>query len=134
MRKSSKILIAFLSFSAVLLVVVSCFLISKNGVKGFDREKTITFKVIANDEITDYTLTTRKEYLREALEEKTLVSGRVDDNGMFVTSVDGITADEEKNEVWVIKRGNEPLEQSIDFTKIKDGEIYIAKLETQIED
>lgn len=129
MKKSSKILISFISVAVVALIAVSAFLISKNGVQGFSREKTITFTVIMNDKRKDYTLTTKAKYLRDALEEKTLVVGIFDDNGMFVTGVDGVMADAEKGETWVIRRGSEDLEQTIDLIEIKNGEKYIATLE-----
>ena len=87
--------------------------------------KTITLTVINGaNEATVYTVHTDAEYLRGAIEPHGLVGGREDLYGMWVTTVDGILADESKQEWWQLFEGTEQANYGVDTLKIKDGGSY----------
>ena len=87
--------------------------------------KTITLTVINGaNEATVYTVHTDAEYLRGAIEPHGLVGGMESTFGMWVTTVDGITADESKQEWWQLFEGNEQANYGVETLKIKDGGSY----------
>ena len=61
---------------------------------------------------------------RELLTEEGLVSGEEGAYGMFITTVDGETADDTNQEWWCITKDKEKLNTSADQTPIADGEKY----------
>ncbi len=87
--------------------------------------KTITLTVINGaNEATVYTVHTDAEYLRGAIEPRGLVGGREDIYGMWVTTVDGIVADESRQEWWKLYEGTEQSNYGVDGLKIQDGGSY----------
>ena len=58
------------------------------------------------------------------LVDENLVSGENGAYGMFITSVDGETADDANQEWWCITKKNERLNTSADQTPIADGDAY----------
>ena len=58
------------------------------------------------------------------LTDEELVSGDIGAYGMFITTVDGETADDTNQEWWCITKGNEQLNTSADQTPIADGDNY----------
>lgn len=88
-------------------------------------EKTITLTVINGaNEATVYTVHTDAEYLRGAIEPHGLVGGKEDIYGMWVTTVDGIVADESRQEWWKLYEGTEQSNYGVDGLKIQDGGSY----------
>ena len=87
--------------------------------------KTITLTVINGaNEATVYTVHTDAQYLRGAIEPHGLVGGREDIYGMWVTTVDGILADESKQQWWQLFEGTEQANYGVDTLAIKDGGSY----------
>ncbi len=93
-------------------------------------EKTVTVKIVFGDQ-TEKTvvLETNAKSLRRALEEKNLISGTEGQFGLYVTMVDGVTADESKHEFWSFTKGGEMLEVGVDYVEIADGEQYEISLQ-----
>lgn len=88
-------------------------------------QKTLTVKVIAEDEVkNEIEIMTDAEYLRDALEENRLIEGDDGEFGMFIKSVDGIKADEDKQEWWCITKGGQRIDTGVDDTPIANGETY----------
>lgn len=67
---------------------------------------------------------TDAEYLGEVLTENGLVEGTESSYGLFITTVDGETADESLQQWWCITREGEMLSTGADQTPIADGEQY----------
>ena len=87
-------------------------------------EKTITVEIILPDETVTHTITTEAEYLRGALEEKSLVAGEESQFGLFVKTVAGVTVDESKQEWWNFTKAGEALFTGVDTTPIADGDKF----------
>lgn len=94
-------------------------------------DKTITFEVIdAEGTSESFTINTNAEYLRGALEEQDLVSGTESEYGLYVLTVNGITADEANREFWSFSKDGQMLDTGVDSTPIADGDKFEATLST----
>ena len=69
-------------------------------------------------------------FLRGALEQEKLVSGSESQYGLFITSADGETADDSKQQWWCVTKGGEQVNTGVDTTPIADGETYELTLKT----
>ena len=129
-KKTRNIVIAV----AVLLVVVAALVLIMNLNKPAAQtgDKTIQVTVVHGDESRkDYSLNTNAETLREALEEQNLIEGTESEYGLYVTTVDGETANEEIQQWWGLYDGNgEMLMTGVDTTMISDGDSYEIILNT----
>jgi len=92
--------------------------------------KHLTVEVVADDQTTAFNIQTDAEYLRQALEEQDLIEGTESQYGLYVTTVNGITADESQQEWWCFTRNGEQLNTGVDSTPIADGETYEITLTT----
>ncbi|MCI9421307.1 MAG: DUF4430 domain-containing protein [Dorea sp.] len=93
--------------------------------KGQTGAKEITVTVVHADETSkDFVYQTDAAYLGEVLKSEELVEGTEGEFGMFITSVDGETADDSKEQWWCITKGGEALNTSADQTPIEDGEKF----------
>ena len=93
--------------------------------------KTITvsvFDTVGSTEASNTaTITTDEEYLRGALEQEDSgisISGSESEYGLFVTTVDGVTADDSKQQWWCFTKGGEMLNTGVDSTPIADGDTF----------
>ena len=71
-------------------------------------EKTITVTVAAHGE-------------EEAF---TLIEGDESEYGLFVTTVNGVAADDSKQEWWCFTKGGEEMMTGVDTTPIADGDAF----------
>lgn len=93
-------------------------------------DKTVYFEVIHSDTSRkEFTLSTDAQTLREALEQEGLIEGSDSEFGMFVTTVDGETADDSQRQWWRFDKDGEMLPTGVDDTMISDGEHYEAVLD-----
>lgn len=119
---------------AVLAVVVAAALLT--GVYLFLRPtgeagaKTITLAVVLPDGERTHQIHTDAAYLGEALKAEGLISGRDGSYGLFVTEVDGVTADESLQQWWCLTKGGAEVTTGIDSTPIADGERFELTLTT----
>ena len=86
--------------------------------------KTITVKVIADEQSLTFTIHTDKENLEDALVEHALISGDEGAFGLYIKAVNGIIADYDTDKTyWAItKNGEDTL--GAKSTLIADGEQY----------
>ncbi|MDR1736298.1 MAG: DUF4430 domain-containing protein [Oscillospiraceae bacterium] len=92
---------------------------------GEEGAKTIGVAVIVGGETRrSLEINTDAEYLRGALEEKELIQGDESTFGLYVKTVDGVTADESKNEFWSFTKAGVFLETGVDDTPILDGDKF----------
>ena len=107
-----------ISLLTVLLILSAC--ADKNTQP---ETKNITVSVIA-DKTEKFEIETEKEFLGEALKEKNLIEGEEGQYGIFITSVNGIKANEENKEWWCLTKNNESVMTGADMTKIYDGDKF----------
>ena len=87
--------------------------------------KTVTVEVIAAGEtVQTHTIHTDAEYLRGALEQEEMVAGEESSYGLFIKTVDGITADDAKQEWWCVTKEGGQVDTGVDATPIADGDHF----------
>ena len=93
--------------------------------------KNITVTIIADGkETVTKNISTDAEYLRGALDEEGLIAGDESEYGLFVKTVNGITADDAKQQWWCFTKGGETLFTGVDSTPIADGDTFEITLKT----
>lgn len=114
--------------AAVVLVVVAVVLF---GVYSFTKPETkkgskeVTVQVVDKDgKAEDFTYHTDREYIGEVLKDEKLVEGEDGEYGLFITSVNGIKADDSSQEWWCITKGGEQVNTSADKTPVADGDTF----------
>lgn len=87
--------------------------------------KTIDVVVVHGDgSEAAFQYQTDAEYLGDVLTENGLVEGTESTYGLFITTVDGETADDSLQQWWCVTREGEMLSTGADQTPIADGEQY----------
>lgn len=123
MSKKTKSIIAVAVL--VVLVIGAIFVWKATAPEGVEGDKTIAVTVIHGDETTkNVTISTDEEFLRGALEQEDLISGEESEFGLYVTTVDGETADDSLQQWWCFTKSGETLMTGVDSTPIADGEEY----------
>jgi len=113
---------------AAVAILTGCRLTGPQAETG---SKTITVEVVFADGTTkEHTIQTDAQYLRGALEENGLVSGKTSSMGLFITTVDGVTADDSQQQWWCITKGGESVMTGVDQTPIADGDHFEITLKT----
>ena len=111
---------------AAALVVVALLLLGLwygNRPQGQAGDKTITVEVVHADESSrEFTYQTSEEFLGPVLIEEGLVQGEESTYGLFITTVDGETA--EGNQWWCITQDGQMVETGADTTPIADGDHF----------
>ncbi len=131
MQKNKKILI----IAAVVLLLIAGALLLIEGSKKpvpIEGSKTITVTVIQEGvEDKVFTIHTDAEFLRGALEQEKLIEGTESQYGLYVTTVDGVTADESLRQWWCLNDGEgNMLDTGVDSTPIADGDAFQFVLST----
>ena len=72
----------------------------------------------------DIELKTDAETLWDAMVEEDLVQGEDGQYGIWITAVDGETADETQGQYWVFTRDGQWVDTACDSTYIEDGQHY----------
>lgn len=86
---------------------------------------TVQVEVAAEDQKITFTIHTDKDNLGAALTENKLVEGDNTEYGLYITAVNGMTADYDKDKAyWAISKDGKYLDTGADSTKIADGEHY----------
>ncbi|MDY4105559.1 MAG: DUF4430 domain-containing protein [Oscillospiraceae bacterium] len=126
--KSKKTIVALI---LLIVLVIGAFAVWKlNAPQGQAGEKTIRVSVVTDASTADFVIETDAEFLRGALEQEELVEGSESEYGLYVITVDGVTADESQQQWWRFTRNGEMLETGVDTTPIADGEQYEITLIT----
>jgi len=91
--------------------------------------KDITVTVVLPDgDETAIEINTDAEYLRQAMEEKGILGGTESEYGLWVTTVNGVVADDSNQEWWCFYKDGEMLNTGVDSTPIADGDQFEAVL------
>ena len=97
----------------------------------FFGQKAIGVTVVYADATTDeFSFSTDAEFLRQALEEQKLVEGEESQYGLYVKTVNGVTADEAKEEWWCFTKDGEDVMTGVDSTPVADGDHFEITLKT----
>lgn len=120
-KKQTKIAGIFLVLCCVLALIVF-FQTRPDTAAG---EKHITISVVHSDSSkSTFSYDTDAEYLGEVLTEEGLAEGTEGPYGMFITTVDGETADDSKEQWWCITKGGEMVNTGADQTPIQDQDTF----------
>ena len=93
--------------------------------------KTIQVEVVlADGNVKTHTIRTAAPTLRGALEENGLIAGDESQMGLFVKTVDGVTADDSQRQWWCFTKGGVSLTTGVDQTPIADGDHFEITLTT----
>ena len=90
-----------------------------------------TFKVTdASGEETDFTISTDKKTVGEALLEKNLIAGDESEYGLYVKTVNGVTLDYDKDGMyWAFYENGQYASKGVDSTEVTAGAEYAFKAE-----
>lgn len=125
-NKKTKIIAGILLALLVAAAVLAYVFLSPIGTAG---GKDIVFQVTHGDgSIKEFEISTGSENLRGALEQEGLISGEEGAYGLFVTNIDGETADDAQRQWWCFTKDGEMLNTGVDDTMIADGEHYEAAI------
>lgn len=102
----------------------------ESGVLG-EGSTQFTFTVVDQDgSETEFEIHTDKETVGEALQELDLIAGEESEYGLLVKTVNGITADYDKDGVyWAFYIDDEYAQTGVDSTEINEGSHYSFKVE-----
>lgn len=93
--------------------------------------KTIDVVVTGQDGTsTTVSCETGEEFLGPVLLDSGLVEGEMGEYGLFITTVNGYTADTDAQEWWCITKGGEEVTTGADTTPIADGDQFELTLKT----
>ena len=132
--------------AAVVLVAAMLAVWFAFGPKGTAGQKAIGVTVVYADATTDeFSFSTDAEFLRQALEDgkfrlrqlqrraveqQKLVEGEESQYGLYVKTVNGVTADEAKEEWWCFTKDGEDVMTGVDSTPVADGDHFEITLKT----
>lgn len=85
-------------------------------------DKTVTVKIVYDDQEFVRTIDTDAAYLRGAVDD--FVKGDETQLGLLIKEVNGRKADDAKQEWWCITKGGEKLATGVDTTPIADGDTF----------
>ena len=123
MKNNKKNVLAVVALVAVVAIALGLWVALKP--QAAQGEKTITVNVVfADGTQNSHTISTSEEYLRGALEQAALIAGEEGEYGLFVKTVDGVTANDANQEWWCFTKGGETLETGVDSTPIADGDTF----------
>ena len=88
---------------------------------------TIVYEDASSENIT---ITTTETTLRAALEKQGLIAGTDSEYGLYVQTVNNVTADESLQQWWCLTKGGEVWNNGVDTTEISDGDQYELTLTT----
>lgn len=122
-KDNKKIMIA--AVVLVVLLAAAWFGYQQFAPKGTAGAKAITVRVVHGDgSEKDFKYDTDEEFLGAVIKAEQLVAGEDGQYGMYITAVDGETADDSKQQWWCLTKGGGQVNTSADQTPIADGDIF----------
>ena len=122
-KSNKKIWLAVAALVLAVAVVLGIYFVTRPAPQ--QGGKTITVQVVLLEgEPSDFTIQTDEEYLRGALESIDLIEGSESEDGLFVTTVNGVTVDDSKQQWWCFTQDGEMLMTGVDTTPIADGDHF----------
>ena len=120
-----------LSRMLLLVLVAVMALMAVSCGETVEGEKTFTFEVVPLEgETATFTITTEHQKVGEALLEEELIVGEQGPYGLYVKTVNGITADYDVDGTyWAFYINGEYAMTGVDQTPVEDGATYAFKVE-----
>ena len=92
--------------------------------------KITVIVVDADGNETNFVVNTDKETVGDALLEQNLIEGEEGDYGLYVKTVNGITADYDTDQTyWAFYINDEYASTGVDATPVTDGDTYMFRVE-----
>lgn len=130
-KKNKKILFGVLGLVVAVVVLALLYINLRPQPNDAGGKKAITLTVVYADASTkDFKITTNEDYLRGALEQENLIAGDESEWGLYVKTVDGVTADDAAHQYWALYIGDDYAQTGVDSTPVNDGDSFKLALET----
>lgn len=123
MKNKKTNLIAVIVLVVVLAAAGLLYMKFKPGTTAGEKEITVKVSALENGE-ESFTYQTDAEYLGEVLTANKLIEGEDGQYGLFITTANGVKADDSKQQWWCITKGGEQVNTSADQTPIQDGDQF----------
>lgn len=129
MRGNKKTLFAVAALAVVAALMLGLWYFTKPETQAGD--KTVVVEVVHGDgNSREFTCQTDEEYLGALLLEEELAEGEEGAYGLFITTVDGETAQDSLRQWWCITKGGERVDTGADTTPIGDGDHFELTMST----
>ena len=129
-RKSKKVvLIAICALCALVVAFGAIWLLTRPQTDA--GLKTVTVKVAVGEEPAQaFAYQTRAANLGELLTAEGLAQGESGAYGLYIHTVNGVTADESQQQWWCLTKGGEMVTTGADATPLANGDCYELTLKT----
>lgn len=128
MNKKKNLYWALVALVAVVAIFTGVYFATKPATQA--GAKQITVEVVGKESSRTVEIQTDEEYLGAALQQEGLIEGQESEYGLFITTVDGYTADDAAQEWWCITKGGQDVNTGADSTPIADGDQFEITLKT----
>lgn len=122
-KNTKKIAILAIAFIAVIAVIAALyFTLRPQGTEG---AKTLTVEVVlADGTSTSHEVKTDAEFLGTALKDAKLIDGTESEYGLYITTVNGVVANDANQEWWCLTIDGEMSMYGVDEVPATDGGHY----------
>ena len=129
MRGNKKTLFAVAALAVVAALMLGLWYFTRPETQVGD--KTVVVEVVhADGNSREFTCQTDEEYLGPLLLEEKLAEGEQGAYGLFITTVDGETAQDSLRQWWCITKEGERVDTGADTTPIADGDRFELTMST----
>lgn len=129
MRGNKKTLLAVAALAVAAALMLGLWYVTRPETQAGD--KTVVVEVVhADGNSREFTCQTDEEYLGPLLLEEKLAEGEQGAYGLFITAVDGETAQDSLRQWWCITKGGERVDTGADATPIADGDHFELTMST----
>lgn len=129
MRGNKKTLLAVAALAVVAALMLGLWYFTRPETQAGD--KTVVVEVVhAGGNSREFTCQTDEEYLGALLLEEKLAEGEEGPYGLFITTVDGETAQDSLRQWWCITKEGERVDTGADTTPIADGDHFELTMST----
>lgn len=131
MNKNKKIILSVLGLALAVVVLALLYINLRPQPKDAGGKKNLTVTVVYEDKSSkDFTINTNEDYLGAALLQEGLIEGSESEWGLYVTTVNGMKAEDSKHQYWALYIGDEYASTGVDSTPVNDGDTFRLVLET----
>ena len=129
MRGNKKTLLAVAALAVAAALMLGLWYFTRPETQVGD--KTVVVEVVhADGNSREFTCQTDEEYLGPLLLEEKLAEGEQGAYGLFITTVDGETAQDSLRQWWCITKEGERVDTGVDTTPIADGDRFELTMST----